>query len=110
MKPSFPLLALPSLALAFPRAAPEDKRQLLGQVDNLLNDVSGLLGSVASSINPDNYRPEPGYDFKAPGPGDSRGPCPGLNLLANHVGTILDFLTTIIADIFLRATSQGTDM
>jgi hypothetical protein len=72
-----------------------DKRQLLGSllgsngvvgglVGTLLNDVKGLLGSVASSISPDNYRPEPGYTFQAPGPGDSRGPCPGLNLLANY--------------------------
>ncbi|KAF1941110.1 Cloroperoxidase [Clathrospora elynae] len=29
-------------------------------------------------------RPEPGYKFQAPGPNDSRGPCPGLNLLANY--------------------------
>jgi len=29
-------------------------------------------------------RPEAGYTFQAPGPDDSRGPCPGLNLLANH--------------------------
>lgn len=54
-------------------------------VSALTNTVEGLLGSVAEGLlNPSDYRPEPGYDFKAPGPGDSRGPCPGLNLLANH--------------------------
>lgn len=72
----------------------EEKRQLSGLLDGsalsggllgtLLNDVKGLLGSAASSVNPDNKRPEPGYEFKAPGPNDSRGPCPGLNLLANY--------------------------
>jgi len=40
-------------------------------------------GSIAEGIlNPDDKRPEPGYEFQAPGAGDSRGPCPGLNLLA----------------------------
>jgi len=47
--------------------------------------VGGLLTSVGNAIvKQDNKRPEPGYEFKAPGPDDSRGPCPGLNLLANH--------------------------
>ena len=55
-----------------------------GLIGTLVNDVKGLLGSVASSVNPDNKRPEPGYEFQAPGPNDSRGPCPGLNLLANY--------------------------
>ncbi|KAF2165505.1 hypothetical protein M409DRAFT_36912 [Zasmidium cellare ATCC 36951] len=84
MRSGLSLLTLPALALAFPGAVRDEKRQLLGTVGNLLNDVSGLLGSVASSIDPDNFRPESGYDFQAPGPNDSRGPCPGLNLLANH--------------------------
>lgn len=28
------------------------------------------------------------HEFRAPGPDDERGPCAGLNALANHVGTI----------------------
>jgi len=28
--------------------------------------------------------PDAAHPFKAPGPGDQRGPCPGLNTLANH--------------------------
>ncbi|KAI5204481.1 hypothetical protein E4T39_03561 [Aureobasidium subglaciale] len=100
---------LPSLALGFPqmmggtkqdmvnmlkeRAAEEEmaKRdpQLLNVVGGLLktivSDVNGLLGSVATGLlNPNDKRPEPGYTFQAPGPNDSRGPCPGLNLLANY--------------------------
>lgn len=43
-----------------------------------------MLGSVASSVDASDLRPQPGYTFEAPGPGDSRGPCPGLNLLANY--------------------------
>jgi len=54
-------------------------------VGSVINDVRGLLGSVAEGVlNPDDKRPEPGYEFQAPGPSDSRGPCPGLNLLANY--------------------------
>lgn len=92
------VLALPGLALAFPgflgesRAEMEnelrsmmeaEKReaepQLLGGlIGDLTNTVTGLLGSVAEGLlNPDNKRPEPGYDFIAPKSTDSRGPCPG---------------------------------
>lgn len=78
--------ALLPLALQSASALPEFLKEarsdsLLG---NLAGDVDGLLGSVAGSVDPDNKRPEPGYVFKAPGPNDSRGPCPGLNLLANY--------------------------
>ncbi|KAI6906090.1 hypothetical protein D0869_08728 [Hortaea werneckii] len=106
-------LALPALAAAYPgimglhnrqaaeemlqkmqerEAAPEANPQLLGglvdtvtdTVSSVVNDVQGLLGSVASAVDQDNLRPEPGFEFQPPGPGDSRGPCPGLNLLANY--------------------------
>lgn len=67
---------------------PEPSPQLLGTVGGVLSslgsDITGLLGSVASAVSPDNKRPEAGYTFQAPGPSDSRGPCPGLNLLANY--------------------------
>lgn len=67
---------------------PEPSPQLLGAVGGILGslagDITGLLGSIASSVSPDNKRPEPGFTFQAPGPNDSRGPCPGLNLLANY--------------------------
>jgi hypothetical protein len=107
------VLALPALAAAYPgmiggatsREEIEDflraeikreeaeKReaepQLLNPVGKLLgglgDTVSGLLNSVGQAIVvKSNLRPEPGYTFQAPGPGDSRGPCPGLNLLANY--------------------------
>jgi hypothetical protein len=104
-------LALPALTSAYPgmmgassRAQLEDalreqiKREaaaeaepqtdLLNGVGNLVKSlgdtVGGLLNSVGNAIVvSNNKRPEPGYTFKAPGAGDSRGPCPGLNLLAN---------------------------
>jgi hypothetical protein len=100
------VLALPALSLAYPgmmgsrsdiesmlKAHAEAKvqereveeRQLIPDlIGGLTSLVNGLLGSVASAVNPSNKRPEPGFPFQAPGPGDSRGPCPGLNLLANH--------------------------
>ncbi|KJY00712.1 aromatic peroxygenase like protein [Zymoseptoria brevis] len=87
MKTTFSGLALPTLALALPQmltGANSGQKLGLPTVSGLLDDVSGLLGSVASSINPDNKRPESGYEFMEPGPNDSRGPCPGLNLLANY--------------------------
>lgn len=84
---SVSFLALPAIAAAFPTFGnPEvahEKRQLQ-QITNLVDDVEGLLGSVASAIDPDNLRPEPGYEFMEPTSSDSRGPCPGLNLLANY--------------------------
>lgn len=62
----------------------------LGNTVKALGDtVGGLLNSVGNAlVVADNKRPEPGYNFQAPGPGDSRGPCPGLNLLANCSYTI----------------------
>ncbi|KAK2037589.1 hypothetical protein LZ31DRAFT_534823 [Colletotrichum somersetense] len=93
------LASLAASAAAFPSmtAPKEDLEDLLkrepapepqlvtGVLGSLTNSIGGLLGSVAQgALNPDDRRPEPGYEFRAPGPGDSRGPCPGLNLLANH--------------------------
>ncbi|KAK1977515.1 hypothetical protein LZ30DRAFT_256194 [Colletotrichum cereale] len=92
------LASLAASAAAFPSmATKEDLENLLkrdpapepqlvtGIIGALTNTITGLLGSVAQgALNANNKRPEPGFDFRAPGPGDSRGPCPGLNLLANH--------------------------
>lgn len=105
-------LALPAVTSAFPammggsskaeledalrehfkrEAAAEPEPQvgdLLTGVGNSLkglgDTVGGLLNSIGNAlVVADNKRPEPGYTYRAPGPGDSRGPCPGLNLLAN---------------------------
>ena len=104
MKSGYIILALSSTVLAFPSSFGgqsrhdalhelrearstsdfEKRQELIPSLSSVLNDVDGILGSVASAVDLDNYRPEPGYDFQEPGPNDSRGPCPGLNLLANH--------------------------
>ncbi|KAE9981225.1 hypothetical protein EG328_011775 [Venturia inaequalis] len=92
------------------------ERQLLSGATSILGDtagaltgtLTGLLGSVAQSVNPNNKRPEPGYKFQAPGPGDSRGPCPGLNLLANYGYLPRNGIVT--AGQVLEATARGFNM
>lgn len=99
------------------------ERQLLGSllgnsssVTDLLGDtvgaltgtLEGLLGSIAESVNPNNKRPEPGYVFQTPGPTDSRGPCPGLNLLANY--GYLPRNGIVSAGQVLEATARGFNM
>lgn len=89
---------------------------LLGHVTDILGDtvgaltgtLEGLLGSIAESVNPDNKRPEPGYTFQAPGPNDKRGPCPGLNLLANYGYLPRNGIVT--AGEVLEATARGFNM
>lgn len=46
------------------------------ELNKVVDDVNGLLTSVAASVDPENLRPQAGYEFQAPGPNDSRGPCP----------------------------------
>ncbi|KAI4625943.1 hypothetical protein J4E80_003077 [Alternaria sp. BMP 0032] len=129
-------LALPALAAAYPgmmgaNSRPEMEEflrgeikreqlanraaepQLLNPVGNLLGSlggvVDGLLSSVGQAIvKKSNLRPEPGYEFKAPGPNDSRGPCPGLNLLANHGYLPRDGYVTY--GQVLEATGRGFNM
>jgi hypothetical protein len=95
------------------RAAEPQVGGLLSPVGNLLGSlgdvVDGLLTSVGQAIvKQDNKRPEHGYEFKAPGPNDSRGPCPGLNLLANHGYLPRDGYVNY--GQILEATSRGFNM
>lgn len=99
------LLALPALSSAYPGmmgASKEEMKAMLMEkraeanieerdpqilapiLGSILDTVRGLLGSVAAIVDVSQKRPEPGFEFRAPGPNDYRGPCPGLNLLANH--------------------------
>lgn len=90
-----------------PVAKPEP--QLLGGiVGSLTNTISGLLGAIAQNVNPEDARPEKGFEFKAPGPSDSRGPCPGLNLLANHGYLPRDGHVTL--GQVIEATARGFNM
>lgn len=81
-------------------------------VGALTNTIGGLLGSVASGISPDDKRPEQDYIFQAPGPGDSRGPCPALNLLANHGYLPRNGVVNFgqILDATARGFNMGTDL
>jgi hypothetical protein len=131
-------LALPALAAAYPgmgggqsrkeledflrteikrEEAEKREAQLLNPLGNLLSalgdSVSGLLNSVGQAIVvKSNLRPEPGYKFEAPGPGDSRGPCPGLNLLANYGYLPRNGYVNMgqVIDATARGFNMGTDL
>jgi hypothetical protein len=45
------------------------------------------------------------YAFKAPGPTDQRGPCPGLNAMANHGYLPHDGIATI--EQYIESTGKG---
>ncbi|KAF2129688.1 hypothetical protein P153DRAFT_24182 [Dothidotthia symphoricarpi CBS 119687] len=58
--------------------------QLLGgTLQAVLDSTLGLI-PTDKSVNGLKKFPEANYPFKAPGSTDQRGPCPGLNTLANH--------------------------
>lgn len=78
-------LGLPTLAYGFPFLAGGSKEVMLRAAkehsetekrstttEPFAETIAGLLGSVASSVDPGDARPQPGYTFQAPGPGDSR--------------------------------------
>lgn len=85
MKLCLTVLIVSSLGLAFPAVQRDlEARQREGILQTVGDGVGGLLGnagenieallgSLASSVDPENKRPEPGYEFIAPGPNDSRG-------------------------------------
>jgi hypothetical protein len=126
------LLALPALSAAYPgmggvsskaemenylrarqvEEAEQEKRDLISTLTStvgaLTNTIGGLLGSLAAHVDPNDKRPEPGYVFKDPRPSDSRGPCPGLNLLANYGYLPRDGHVTY--GQVLEATSRGFNM
>lgn len=77
-------------------------------IGSLESTIEGLLGSVASSVNPSDKRPQPGYTFQAPSSTDARGPCPGLNLLANYGYLPRDGNVTF--GQVLNATAEGFNM
>ncbi|KAK3114655.1 hypothetical protein LTR53_006826 [Teratosphaeriaceae sp. CCFEE 6253] len=138
MRTSLLLLTLPALGLAYPgmmgagsreemldilvekrnaeAASKLEERQvlssLIGTVANLVGDVKGLLGSVASAVNPSNKRPESGYVFQEPKSTDSRGPCPGLNLLANYGYLPRDGHVNFeqVVEATARGFNMGTDL
>ncbi|KAF2837283.1 hypothetical protein M501DRAFT_938097 [Patellaria atrata CBS 101060] len=54
-----------------------------GSVQAVLDNVLGLI-PTNDAVRGLKKFPEPAHPFRAPGPTDQRGPCPGLNTLANH--------------------------
>ncbi|POS81345.1 hypothetical protein DHEL01_v200275 [Diaporthe helianthi] len=54
-----------------------------GTVDAIFDNVLGLI-PTSESVKDLKRFPEADHPFQAPGPTDQRGPCPGLNTLANH--------------------------
>ncbi|UZJ55765.1 hypothetical protein CBS101457_005085 [Exobasidium rhododendri] len=82
------LAALLPCAFAFPAYVDQVDKRLLSNPTAAVNNgaglLSGILGGIAESVNPDDKRPDAAHPFIAPGPTDQRGPCPGLNTLANH--------------------------
>jgi hypothetical protein len=86
MKLSLAILSASSLGLAFPSVQKNlESRQQEGILQTVGNGAEGLLSNAGSdvkallnstlalSVDPANKRPEPGYEFQAPGPNDSRG-------------------------------------
>jgi hypothetical protein len=54
-----------------------------GTLKAVLDPVLGLI-PTNDAVKGSKKFPEADHPFKAPGPTDQRGPCPGLNTLANH--------------------------
>ncbi|KAF5254691.1 hypothetical protein FANTH_624 [Fusarium anthophilum] len=54
-----------------------------GTVEAVVDNVLGLI-PTNKAVNGLQKFPEASHPFKAPGKTDQRGPCPGLNTLANH--------------------------
>ncbi|KAH6647095.1 hypothetical protein BKA67DRAFT_525275 [Truncatella angustata] len=54
-----------------------------GTLEAVVDNVLGLIPTNAAVEGLQKF-PEKDYPFKAPGATDQRGPCPGLNTLANH--------------------------
>jgi hypothetical protein len=46
--------------------------------------LEGLLGSIAQLNDGETKVPDAAHPFQSPEPSDQRGPCPGLNAMANH--------------------------
>ncbi|CAF1134175.1 unnamed protein product [Adineta steineri] len=92
--------------------------QLGNQANSGIDTASGILGPIFSSVvEPlltlgEQIRPEPGFYYQEPNitanPPDQRGPCPGLNLLANYGYLPRNGIVTLTQ--VLEATSRGFNM
>ncbi|EJD34905.1 heme-thiolate peroxidase [Auricularia subglabra TFB-10046 SS5] len=77
-------------------------------LNGTLDLVNGVVDTLPSSIEGSKRFPEDAYPFIAPGPTDQRGPCPGMNTLANHGYVPRNGIVTVLQTI--HATSQLFNM
>ncbi|GAA6064213.1 hypothetical protein JCM10212_003822 [Sporobolomyces blumeae] len=82
---------------------------IISGVEGGLGDlVNGLSNALATGVKASDRRPDADHPFKAPGPTDQRGPCPGLNTLANH--GYLPRSGIVTGSEVIQATSEGFNM
>ncbi|OCH90910.1 Cloroperoxidase [Obba rivulosa] len=81
MKP-YLLLAFVSFSYAFPTSSWDQLSHRLMET-RMKRDIHGRQDPVAV-VTGLTQIPDADHPFMAPGPTDQRGPCPGLNVLANH--------------------------
>ncbi|BGP51217.1 hypothetical protein JCM10450v2_007146 [Rhodotorula kratochvilovae] len=82
---------------------------LVTGVEGALGDlVNGLTGALATGVKESDRRPDADHPFIAPGPTDQRGPCPGLNTLANH--GYISRTGIVTAEEVIKGTSEGFNM
>ncbi|KAK5940554.1 hypothetical protein PMZ80_006970 [Knufia obscura] len=93
------LLAVAQQALAFPSMAQDFKSQSHSHKSKRVNGIAPGFDADAQRIDVSGD-----HAFLPPGHGDLRGPCPGLNALANHNYLPHDGVATI--DQFVQATNQ----
>lgn len=93
---SFPTLTSSNVA----SLAPEDLKQAL-EIVKLYRKEKRFIIDLSKPIDISGK-----HAFKAPGKGDQRGPCPGLNVLANH-GYISHNGITSYAEV-VTAINQGS--
>ncbi|GAB7346936.1 hypothetical protein MBLNU459_g2000t1 [Dothideomycetes sp. NU459] len=92
-------LALTGISSAYPSILAELESQKASKNPNK-RQISEVIPPVFDAAS--QYVSTTGaHAFNPPGPGDQRGPCPGLNAMANHgylphdgVGTIAEFVTS----------------
>lgn len=106
MKPSFWPFAL---SLSFVDAFPASTAGLSATLSSeTLKDALGSIESLAGNLAVDVQQPidiSGQHAFRAPSRTDQRGPCPGLNALANHGYIARDGVTSFVEVV--TAINQG---
>lgn len=105
MKPSIilALIGLAGEAVAFPAIM---KAYMAESFDKQARSASPPPVKRVLGVNPgfnaaaQHVSTEGPHAFIAPGPGDARGPCPGLNAMANHSGYFTKSLNPHMSDYF----------